>query len=161
MDVSMPGLNGMEAAQLICERSENTCVVMLSMHSNQDYVLRALRAGARGYVLKQSAGKDVIEAVRTVHRGERYLSPKVVEGVVDDYLRNRPVTDPLDALSSRERQVLQLVVEGESTVAIARTLSLSPKTVDSYRSRLMQKLGIEDVPSLVKLAIQHGLTTIE
>ena len=161
MDISMPDLNGIEATRLICERSNDIGVVILSMHSNQEYVLRALRAGARGYLLKKSAGKEVVDAIRAVCLGGRYLSPEVVGAVVDDYLRDRPVANPLDALSSRERQILQLVVEGKSNSAIAQSLSLSPKTVETYRSRVMQKLRIDNVPSLVKFAIQQGLTTIE
>jgi DNA-binding NarL/FixJ family response regulator len=161
MDISMPDLNGIEATRLLCERSNGIGVVILSMHSNQEYVLRALRAGARGYLLKKSAGKEVVDAIRAVYLGGRYLSPEVVGAVIDDYLRDRPVTDPLDALSARERQILQLVVEGKSNGAIARSLSLSPKTVDTYRSRLMQKLNLDSVSALVKFAIQQGLTTIE
>ena len=161
MDISMPDLNGIEATRLICERSIGITVVILSMHSNQEYVLRALRAGARGYLLKKSAGKEVVDAIRAVCLCGRYLSPEVVGAVIDDYLRDRPVTDPPDALSSRERQILQLVVEGKSSSAIAQSLSLSPKTVDTYRSRLMQKLSVDSVPGLVKFAIQQGLTTIE
>jgi DNA-binding NarL/FixJ family response regulator len=161
MDISMPDLNGIEATRLICERSNDIGVVILSMHSNQEYVLRALRAGARAYLLKKSAGKEVVAAIRAVCLGGRYLSPEIVGAVIDDYLRDRPVTDPLDALSSRERQILQLVVEGKPNSAIAQSLSLSPKTVETYRSRVMQKLHIDSVPALVKFAIQQGLTTIE
>jgi len=161
MDIAMPNLNGIEATHLIRTRLETTQVVILSMHSNQEYVLRALQAGARGYVLKRSASKEVVDAIRTTHQGRRYLSQKLVEGVLDDLLRDGSITDPLDMLSSRERQVLQLLVEGKSNAVIARSLSLSPKTVETYRARVMQKLNIDDIPSLVKFAIQHGVTPLE
>ena len=161
MDIAMPNLNGIEATHLIRTRLETTQVVILSMHSNQEYVLRALQAGARGYVLKKSASKEVVDAIRTTHQGGRYLSQKLVEGVLDDLLHDGSITDPLDVLSSRERQVLQLLVEGKSNAVIARSLSLSPKTVETYRARVMQKLNIDDIPSLVKFAIQHGVTSLE
>jgi DNA-binding NarL/FixJ family response regulator len=161
MDIAMPNLNGIEATHLIRARLETTQVVILSMHSNQEYVLRALQAGARGYVLKKSASKEVVDAIRTTHQGGRYLSQKLVEGVLDDLLRDGSISDPLDVLSSRERQVLQLLVEGKSNAVIAHSLSLSPKTVETYRARVMQKLNIDDIPSLVKFAIQHGVTPLE
>ena len=160
MDIAMPELNGIEATHLIHERSPDTQIVMLSMHSNREYVLRALQAGARGYVLKKNAAAEVLTAIRSVYSGRRYLSSQITESVIEDYLRSS-IDDPLDALSSRERQVLQLLVEGKSTVLIAESLSLSPKTVETYRARVMQKLDIGDMPGLVKFAIQHGLTTIE
>ncbi|MBU2640324.1 MAG: response regulator transcription factor [Thiobacillus sp.] len=160
MDIAMPELNGIEATHLIHERSPDTQIVMLSMHSNREYVLRALQAGARGYVLKKNAAAEVLTAIRSVYSGRRYLSSQITESVIEDYLRSSR-DDPLDALSSRERQVLQLLVEGKSTVLIAESLSLSPKTVETYRARVMQKLDIGDMPGLVKFAIQHGLTTIE
>lgn len=156
MDVSMPGLNGIEAAELVRARCPQTQVVMLSMHSSTEHLFRALRAGALGYVLKESAATEVIAAVQAVHAGQRYLSP-----ALRDMMAEAPESDrasPLDSLSARERQVLQLVVEGKSSAAIARIVHLSPKTVETYRSRLMKKLGVADVPSLVKFAIQHGLT---
>ena len=160
MDIAMPELNGIEATRLIGERAPETQVVILSMHSNQEYVLRALQAGARGYVLKKNAADEVLMAIRAVHAGRRFLSAQIAEGVIDDYLRSG-TGSPLDALSSRERQVLQLLVESKATVAIAELLSLSPKTVETYRSRIMQKLSIEDMPGLVKFAIQHGLTSVD
>lgn len=156
MDVSMPVLNGIEAAQLVRERCPRTQVVMLSMHSSTEHLFRALRAGALGYVLKESAATEVIAAVQAAHAGQRYLSPALRDAAATAGGAERP--GPLDSLSVRERQVLQLVVEGKSSAAIARIVHLSPKTVETYRSRLMKKLGVPDVPSLVKFAIQHGLT---
>lgn len=162
MDIAMAELNGIEATHLIRERTPDTQVVILSMHSNQEYVVRALRAGARGYVLKKNAADDVLTAIRAAHAGHRFLSRQLAESMIDDYLCNMGGSgNLLDTLSSRERQVLQLLVESKPTAAIAASLSLSPKTVETYRGRIMQKLGIGDIPSLVKFAIQQGLTTID
>lgn len=160
MDLAMPVLNGADATKLILEKRENTRIVMLSMHSTAEHVFRALQAGALGYLRKESAGSEVVDAVRTVHGGRRYLSQKITESVVDDYIRKRAVDSPLESLSQREREILQLLVEGRSGIEIARQLHVWPKTVDTYRSRMMQKLGIGDLPGLVKFALQHGLTTL-
>lgn len=160
MDVAMPLLNGIDAAAQIMEKLETTRIVMLSMHSTVEHVFRALQAGALGYLRKESAGNEVVDAVRTVHSGRRYLSHKITESMVDDYIRKRTLDSPLDSLSQRERAILQLLVEGKSGIEIARLLHVSPKTVDTYRSRMMQKLGIGDLPGLVKFALQHGLTTL-
>jgi DNA-binding NarL/FixJ family response regulator len=164
MDISMPELNGIEATQQICEACPSAQVVVLSMHYTSEHIFRALQAGARGYLLKESAGVEVINAVRTVHAGQRYLSQKISDKVIDNYVRQREAaetTSPLALLSPRERQILQLVVEGESSAEIASALSLSRKTVETYRSRLTRKLGISDLPSLVKFAIRQGLTPVE
>lgn len=159
MDLAMPLLNGVDATAQILERNDGIKVVMLSMHSTVEHVYRALQAGALGYLRKESAGREVLEAIRTVHLGRRYLSQKITESAVDDYIQQRAVESPLESLSQREREILQLIVEGQSGVDIARQLNLSPKTVDTYRSRMMLKLGIGDLPSLVKFALQHGLTS--
>ncbi|MGQ9554938.1 MAG: response regulator [Anaerolineae bacterium] len=164
MDISMPTLNGIEAVRQITQASPNTSVIILSMHSTNEHIFRALQAGAKGYLLKESAGMEVVAAVRQVRAGRRCLSERIANIITDDYVRLREdasAESPLTRLSSRERSVLQLVVEGKSSVEIAKILFLSPKTVDTYRSRLMQKLGISDVPGLVKFAIQHGLTSVE
>lgn len=164
LDIAMPELNGIEVTQQIRESCPATQVIILSMHSSSGHIARALQAGARGYVLKSSVGAELVDAVRTVQVGRRYLSEKISNHIVDDYLRQLEASEgdsPLAHLSPREREVLQLVVEGKSSVQIASLLSLSPNTVDTYRSRLMQKLGLEDLPSLVKFAIQHGLTPLE
>jgi len=164
MDIAMPELNGIEAAQKIARDCPSTRVIMLSMHSTTEHVFQALQAGARGYLLKESAGIEVVNAVRAVHAGHRYLSEKISDRLIDDYVRQRQATEaksPLARLSPREREVLQFVVEGKSSAEIAAILSLSLKTVETYRSRLMHKLGISDLPGLVKFAIQHGLTPLE
>ncbi len=160
MDLAMPLLNGADATAQIVEKQETARVVMLSMHSTVEHVFRALQAGALGYLRKESAGSEVVDAVRTVHAGRRYLSQKITESVVDDYIHKRTVDSPLESLSQREREILQMLVEGKSGTEIARLLHVSPKTVDTYRSRMMQKLGISDLPGLVKFALQHGLTTL-
>ena len=164
LDIAMPELNGIEAARQIGEVCPSTQIIMLSMHSTTEHVFRALQAGARGYLLKKSAGIEVVNAVRAVLAGRRYLSQKISDKVFDDYVRQREAVQakrPLARLSPREREVLQLLVEGKSGAEIAGILFLSPKTVDTYRRRLMQKLGISDLPSLVKFAILHGLTPLE
>jgi DNA-binding NarL/FixJ family response regulator len=157
LDVSMPGLNGIDAAGILRERCPKTRIVFLSMHSDREYVHRAFAAGASAYLLKGSASEDIVTAVRAVHVGAKYLSrelgpmaPATAPGVTQ--------ASPLDRLSARERQVLQLVVEGHSSAEIAAVVNLSPKSVDTYRSRLMKKLGVPDVTALVKFAVQHGLT---
>ncbi|MEW6600841.1 MAG: response regulator transcription factor [Nitrospirota bacterium] len=164
MDISMPGLNGIEAAAQINETCPATRVIILSMHHSAEHVHRALKAGAKGYILKESAGQEVVNAVRKVHSGQRYLSRRIEEAVIDNYTgQHKPLSyeSPLDKLSSREKEILQLVAEGKSSAAIAETLFISPKTVETYRSRLMQKLGVKDIPSLVKFAIRHGVTSLD
>jgi DNA-binding NarL/FixJ family response regulator len=163
MDLAMPELNGVEATRQIHENCPATKVIILSMHSSSEHIFQALKAGAHGYLLKESAGMEVISAIRVVHSGKRYLSEKIGGQMIDEYIHNREIVEtgsPLSKLSSREREILQLVVEGKSSADIAQTLFLSPKTVDTYRSRLMQKLGINDLPGLTKFAIQHGITTL-
>jgi DNA-binding NarL/FixJ family response regulator len=164
MDISMPRLNGIEATAQIRELCPSIGVVILSMHHTKEHIYQALKAGAQGYLLKESAGKEVVQAVHAVHVGRRYLSRRIEETMIDDYVSLRQAASPqspLERLSSREKEILQLVVEGKSSAAIAEVLCISPKTVETYRSRLMQKLGVRDVAGLVKFAIQHGLTTLD
>lgn len=157
MDIAMPDVNGIEASHMIRARIPAARIIILSMHSTSEHVYRAIEAGAAGYVLKESAAAELIAAVQAVHAGQRYFST-AVRGIVEEMARGAGRGGPLQSLSIRERQVLQLVVEGKSSAEIARIVHLSPKTVETYRSRLMKKLGVGDVPSLVKFAIQHGLT---
>jgi DNA-binding NarL/FixJ family response regulator len=164
MDIVMPGLNGLDATEQIREISPSTRVIMLSMYGTSEYIYRALKAGASGYVFKRCAGQDLLDAIRVVHGGRRYLSPRATESVVDDYVqhgRSMARKSPLEGLSSRERQILQLLVEGKSSSVIARTLHLSVQTVFTYRSRMMGKLGIHDLAGLLRFALLHGLTTLE
>jgi DNA-binding NarL/FixJ family response regulator len=156
MDIAMPELNGIETTRALLLKCPATRIVIVSMHASSEHVHRALAAGAAGYLLKESAGAEVVTAVRAVHAGNRYLSRAVAEfGRMDPA---RAGASPLERLSVRERQVLQLVAEGKSSAEIARIVHLSPKTVETYRSRLMKKLGVSDIPALVRLAIQHGIT---
>ena len=164
MDIAMPELNGIEATAQICEACPCTRVIILSMHDTTEHIFQALKAGAKGYLLKESAGKEVVTAVRSVYTGRRYLSQRIEEKVIEDYILQRQMASsqsPIEKLSPREKEILQLVVEGKSSAEIAETLFISPKTVETYRSRLMQKLGVRNLPGLVKFAIQHGLTTFE
>ena len=163
LDIAMPVLNGIAVAEQIQELYSEMHVIILSMHSTTEHIFRALRAGAAGYVVKETAGEEVLDAIRTVEAGGRYLSREISSKVIEDYILQRESVaeaSPLDRLSAREREVLQLVAEGKSSAEIAEILSLSPKTVDTYRSRMMQKLHIDDLPSLVKFAIQHGVISL-
>jgi DNA-binding NarL/FixJ family response regulator len=163
MDIAMPQLNGVDATQKISQVCPSQ-VIILSMHSTIDHIFRSLNAGARGFVLKESAGIEVVKAVRAVHAGHHYLSTKISDSLIDDYINLAAISGaggPLSSLSPRECEVLQLVVEGKTNAEIAQILSISVKTVETYRSRFMVKLGIDDLPSLIKLAIQHGVTPLE
>jgi DNA-binding NarL/FixJ family response regulator len=163
MDIAMPGLNGIEATRQICQANPSVRIVILSIHSTTEHILRSLKAGARGYLLKESAGQEVAEAVRAVYAGHRFLSHQIAELILEHYLEEQPgsPTDPLEFLSPREREILQLVAEGKSSSEIGQILYLSTKTVETYRSRLMQKLKIHDLPGLVRFAIQQGLIDLD
>jgi DNA-binding NarL/FixJ family response regulator len=164
IDIAMPELNGIEATYQIMQENPSIKVVILSMHASPEYIYRTLEAGAFGYLLKESASLEVIAAVRAAITGQRFLSQRISDTLVDDYIRLQkgiPEFDPLQSLTEREREVLQLVVEGHTSDQIADHLALSPKTVTSYRSRLMKKLGLDDLPSLIKFAILHGITPLE
>jgi two-component system, NarL family, response regulator NreC len=155
MDVSMPELNGIEATRRIAEVSTRTRVLALSMHKDSVYVREILRAGAKGYLLKDAADHDLLSAIRAVSRGEGYLSPAVSEGVLTDYRKH--VTNPIDLLTSREREVLQMISEGRTNKEIANTLNLSVYTVEAHRGRIMEKLNLHSTSELVRFAIRNGL----
>src|SRR4051812_21593114 len=161
MDYRMGELNGIEAAHLIRERLPDTRVLILSMESDTHLIAWALRAGAAGYVPKKSAASEVVHAIREVHAGRRYIRDDVRDEVLDSLVEERHAADPLALLSSRERQVLQLVTEGLTSAEIASRLSLSPKTVETYRARMMDKLGVRDLPSLVRFAIRYGIAPLD
>ncbi len=160
MDIAMPLLNGIEAAKRIHEERLRTAVVILSMHSDEGYILKALRAGATGYLLKDSAESDLIQAVRAVSGGKAFFSPAVSKVLADDYLRqlqHQGVEDPYDLLTARERELLQLVAELKSTKDIAGILGVSPHTVDTHRAHLMQKLNAHSIPELILYAVRKGI----
>lgn len=155
MDVAMPELNGIEATRRIAASLPRTRVLALSMYKDSVYVREILRAGARGFLLKDAIDRDLLAAVRAVAAGEGYLSPAVSEAVLSDYRRH--VTDPLDLLSSREREVLQMIAEGKTNKDIAAALELSVYTVDAHRGRIMEKLNLHSVGELVRFAVRKGL----
>src|SRR5690606_24843573 len=155
LDFGMPLLNGIDAAREIHKRSPDTQVLLLTMFEDDDYVLEALKAGIRGYVLKAQASTDLINAMREVLRGSVYLSPGISEAVVKAYMSKRD--QPSDLLTDRERQILQLIAEGHTTKKTASLLDLSVKTAESHRTRIMQKLDIHDTAGLVRYAIRRGL----
>jgi len=162
LDVGMPGLNGLDVAARLVAHDASIRVLILSMHTSEEYVLRALRAGCAGYLLKGSAVAELEIAVRAVARGETYLSPAVSKHVMDDYVRRTGgATDPIDALTPRQREVLQLVAEGNTSKDIADRLGLSFKTVDAHRAQIMERLGLHDVAGLVRFAIRMGLVRPE
>ena len=155
LDLAMPALNGLDAAREILRGSPRTKAILLTMHTEDPYVLEALRAGVSGYVLKTQAALDLIQAIREVTRGAIYLSPGVSKTVVDAY-RNKSDLPP-DPLSPREREVLQLVAEGKTTKEVAALLGVSVKTAESHRTRIMSKLGIHETAGLVRYAIRRGI----
>lgn len=155
MDVAMPELNGIEATRRLAASTPHCRVVALSMHKDNVYVREILRAGARGYLLKDSVAADVVSAIRAVARGESYLHPAVSNAVLDDYRKH--VTNPIDLLSSREREVLQMLAEGKTNKEIAGVLNLSVYTVDAHRGRIMEKLNVHSINELVRFAVRNGL----
>jgi RNA polymerase sigma factor (sigma-70 family) len=160
MDIGMANLNGIEAAQHMTQNRPEVAIVMLSMHSDESYVLRALRAGARGYLLKDSAEADLIKAVHAVAGGKSFFSPAVSKVLLDDYIRKLKrsgADDAYDLLTPREREVLQLVAEGKSNKDIANLLNLSVYTVESHRSNLMEKLNLRGLPELILYAVRKGI----
>lgn len=162
MDISMPGLNGLEATRRVMKEHPDVRVVVLSMHTGEDYVLQALRAGASGYVLKGSPPHELELAIQSVARGEIFLSPAISKHVIDAYLtRTADKTSPLENLTPRQREILQLIAEGKSSKEIARLLDTSVKTIESHRASLMERLDIHDLAGLVRYAIRHGLISLE
>ena len=164
MDISMPGLNGIEATRQIRQRHPEVKVIVLSMHANEEYVFQVLRAGASGYVLKQSDSSEVLTAIRAALAGGSFLSPPISRAVIDDYVRRaeaRGEESDLDLLTSREREVLQLLAEGMSNREIADQLNISVKTVETHRSNMMNKLDVDSKTELTKYALRKGWATLE
>ncbi|SRR5258706_4737854 len=158
VDIAMPHDSGIDIARRLRDASPGTEILVLSMHSDPEYVHQALSAGALGYVAKESAGPVLVEAIRSVHAGRRYLSDTV--GYESRHRSDAERRDPLGSLSARERQVLRYTVEGKTIAQTAALIGISPKSIETYRSRVMTKLGIVDLPGLVKFAIRNGVTTI-
>jgi DNA-binding NarL/FixJ family response regulator len=164
IDIGMPEIDGIETTEMVDELCPETRVVILSMHSTTEYVFRALQAGASAYVLKESAGRELVNAVHAVQEGHHYLSQKISDQVIADYVKQRQAAkpqSPIDVLSAREQQILVHLVEGATTREIAASLSLATSTINTYRSRMMRKLQVGDVASLVRLALRHGVTQLE
>jgi two-component system, NarL family, response regulator NreC len=160
MDISMPSLSGIEAALQITQSHPEIAVIVLSMHPDESYVLRALKAGVKGYLLKDSADSDLIEAVRAVARGKSFFSPSVSKVLLDDYMRKLKrsgAEDAYDLLTPREREILQLVAEGKSNKEVANLLNLSVYTVETHRSNIMQKLRLKGIPELMLYAVRKGI----
>ncbi|OHV89330.1 response regulator transcription factor [Mesorhizobium sp. ORS 3428] len=161
MDISMPDLNGLEATARIAKEVPHTRVIILSVHASEEYVLQALRAGAWGYMLKSAAVSELALAIESVAGGKNYLGPGISGKIITDYLgRAGEQKTVLEALTSRQREVLQLIAEGKNTKEIAYTLDVSVKTVESHRSHVMERLGIFDVPGLVRYAVRVGLVSL-
>lgn len=160
MDIGMPNLSGIEAAHQITQANPATAIVILSMHSDESYVLRALKAGAKGYLLKDSAESDLIRAVHAVAGGKSFFSPAVSKVLLDDYVRKLQrsgAEDIYDLLTPREREILQLIAEGKSNKDVANLLNLSVYTVETHRSNMMEKLNLRGVPELILYAVRKGI----
>jgi two-component system response regulator NreC len=160
MDIAMPNLSGIEAAQRIATAQPNTAIVILSMHSDEGYVLRALKVGAKGYLLKDSAEGDLIEAIKAVHQGKTFFSPEISKMLVEDYvreIRTRGAEDTYDLLTSREREILQLLAERKSNKEIAQALNISVYTIETHRRNLHEKLNLHSLAELILYAVRKGI----
>jgi two-component system, NarL family, response regulator NreC len=160
MDIAMPLLNGIDAAAAIVKKNSNTRVIVLSMHNDEDYVLRALAAGVKGYLLKDTVEVDLIRAIDAVQRGRTFFSPEIAEVLLEDYvrqLRDRGLKDSYDLLTQREKETLQLLAEGKSNKEVAAVLNVSPLTVETHRSNLMQKLSLHSTAEVVLYAVRKKL----
>lgn len=160
LDITMPGLNGIEAAHQISTKQPGVATIILSMHADESFVLRALKAGAKGYLLKESAEADLINAVRVVSEGKSFFSPAVSRMLVEDYVRqlqDKDIEDSYELLTPREREILQLVAEGKSNKDVANLLNLSLYTVETHRSNILSKLNLHTVPELILYAVRKGV----
>lgn len=160
LDIGMPNLNGIEAARQISETLPGVSIIMLSMHSDEAYVLRSLKAGARAFLLKQSAESDLITAIKAVSQGKSFFSPAISQMLLEDYMRqirDRDVEDSYDLLTPREREILQMIAEGKSNKEMASLLQLSLYTVETHRANLMEKLDLHTVPELILYAVRKGV----
>lgn len=160
MDIGMPNLNGIEATRRILAANPHAAVLMLSMHQDESYVLRSLKAGAKGYLLKDSLRTEVIDAIRAVARGRSFLTRKVSRMLQEDYMRQletRGLDDSYELLTDREREILQMVAEGKSNKEVAGALNISTTTVETHRGHILQKLGLHSVPELILYAVRKGI----
>jgi len=160
VDLTMPGMTGWQVLDEIKARAPEVKIIILSVHSTEEHVVRALRAGAKGYVLKEAAPQELINAVRAVSEGGAWLPSQLSQQVLDAYLRRIQVTDPPNMLTARQREILRLIADGASTKQIAADLDLSVKTVESHRAQIMAKLDIRDTAGLVRYAIRHGISEL-
>lgn len=161
MDIAMSGLNGLDATKRITGKHPETNVLILSMYDSEEYIARSMQHGARGYLLKNAQPQEFENAIRKVASGGVYLSPEIGEQMRRHLINQRPIGDSLQLLSARQREILQAIAEGKSTRDIAELLSISPKTVETHRGHLMQKLDIHDIAGLVRYAVKHGLVAID
>jgi DNA-binding NarL/FixJ family response regulator len=164
MDIGMPGLNGLEATRQIKKRFSDVQVLILTVHTGEEYILQILRAGASGYLVKQAAPAELISAIQAVHRGQAFLSPSISKRVLEDYVQRAEATargDSLERLTDREREVLQLIAEAHSTREIAEQLHISIKTAETHRAHLMEKLGLHSTAELTRYAIRKGVVTLD
>jgi DNA-binding NarL/FixJ family response regulator len=163
VDVMMPGINGLEVLKQVKERSPNTCSIVLSMQSADVYVVEALKAGALGYVLKETGPSELVNAVQQVVAGKRYLSPKLSERLIDVLLqvKEEQAIDPYETLTNREREILHMAAEGMTTAAIAKRLSISPRTAELHRGRMMNKLGLNNQTDLIRYALKRGILPLD
>lgn len=163
MDIAMPGLNGLEATRRIKKKFPKIKVVVLTMHANEEYIFQILNAGADGYLVKETAFQDLISAINAVHRGEAFMSPSISKKIMTDYIQRAQGEEKVgfDTLTTREREILQLVAEGNSNKKIAEALFISPKTVETHRAHIMDKLNIHDRAGLIKYAIRKGMINLD
>ena len=163
VDIMMPELNGLEVLKQVKERSPGTCSIVLSMQSADVYVVEALKAGALGYVLKETGPSELVQAVQQVIEGQRYLSPRISERLIDGLIETnpKPASDPYQTLTNSEREVLQMAAEGLSSAEIARRLSISPRTAELHRGRMMHKLGLRNQTELIRYAFKRGILTLD
>jgi len=159
LDISMPGLNGLDVCRELTRRNKAMAILILTIHDDDQFVARAVEYGASGYLLKESAADELVEAIHSVSRGQLYLGPGISRGALERLADGQ--ADPYDRLTTRERQVLQLIAEGKTNRQIAEDLSLAVKTIDTHRMRLMRKLNIHDQTTLVKFAVRKGIVTLQ
>jgi two-component system response regulator NreC len=159
MDIAIPGMDGLEATRRIKKKNSKVQILVLTQHDNKEYILSSIKAGAAGYVPKRAMGSELVSALRAVHRGESFLYPSAAAALIDDY-RKQAEVEPYDRLTSREREILTLIVDGHSSRQIAEMLFLSLKTVQGHRTKIMEKLYIHNRTELIKYALRKGLVSI-